>query len=53
MWIILAFMLALVWLVTYVGFHVASAGIHVLLILAAVAAVMQVVGGTTSRPRLN
>lgn len=52
MWMILAFVLALVWIVCFVGFHVASAGIHLLLLLAVVAAVVHAMDGATNRRRV-
>ena len=48
--LILAIILAAAWLVGFTVFHVASAAIHFLLVLAVVGVIVHFVRGTASRP---
>jgi hypothetical protein len=50
MLLILAIVLAIAWVLGFTVFHVASAGIHILLILAVVGLIAHFVRGGTARP---
>jgi len=53
MFILLAIILGIAWLLGFTVFHVASAAIHVLIILAVISLVLHVVrGGTGTRSSL-
>ena len=52
MLLILAVLLGIAWLLGFTVFHVASAAIHVLIILAVIAAIVHFVGGGRTAARV-